>query len=1383
MKKVLGLDLGTTSIGWAIVNEAETTEEKSSIIKLGVRVVPLSTDEIQNFDKGKSITTEADRTLKRGMRRNLQRYKLRRTNLIEILKKNKIITDDTILSENGNKTTFETYRLRAEAATEEISLEQFARVLLMINKKRGYKSNRKVNKDEDGTLIDGMDVAKTLYEKDLTPGELSLQLIKSGKKHLPDFYRSDLQVEFDKIWEKQKQFYPELLTDEFKKQIAEKSKTSTIKIFLGKYKIFSEDIKGKDKRSQLLKLRVDALENKLTEAQLASAVSDINGEISSSSGYLGKISDRSKELYFNKITVGQYKMSELGKNPNCSLKNQTFYRQDYLDEFERIWETQAKYHTELTPELKKEIRDVVIFYQRHLKSQKGLIGICELERKVIKVDQDGKERKMIVGSKVCPKSSPFYQEFRIWQRLNDLIITNSDTGEQRPLSAEEKTSLYKELNIKEKLSKSEILKVLFGKEGKLYELNFKEIIGNRTAAIFFKTIQNIVNDINDSEYDFTKEDANKILELVKKSFDKQGYNKDLIIPESAVKETDSYYQLWHLIYSYEGDKSRTGNESLINKISRITKMPATYSSLLAKIIFEPDYGEISAKAIQKILPYMSQGYSYSDSCKKAGYNHSIRSLSKEQIENKVLAEKLEILPKNTLRNPVVEKILNQMINVINQIAESYGKPDEIRIELARELKQNAEQREQATKDIESSTKQYEEYRKMLSEDKSFCINGTHISRNDLIKYRLYLELKDNGFKTLYSNTYISPEKLFSKDFDIEHIIPKARLFDDSFSNKTLETKSCNEEKDYMTAMDYIESKKNAAKITAYLNRIEQLAKDCKISWTKYKKLKMHGNEIPDDFINRDLGNTQYISKKASEILSTYVKNVVLTTGSITDRLRDDWQLVNVMQELNWNKYNKLGLTDSFINRDGKTIRRIKDWTKRNDNRHHAMDALTIAFTKRSHIQYLNNLNARSDKSGSIYAIEKKELTRANGSNKQTFNPPMPLDEFRTEAKKQLENILVSIKPKNKVVTENINKTKKKNGFNKTTQLTPRGQLHNETIYGCKDKSIFKEVKIGSSLTKEIILTVSKPVYKEALLKRLEFFEGDPKKAFTGKNSIEKNPIYLDDSHINKMPEKVKTIQTEKIYTIRKAISDYLNVDKSKVQKKIDKIVGTDIKRILNQRLEEYGGDSKKAFSNLDENPIWLNKEKGIDIKRVTVDAINVAIPIHDKKDKEGRIITDSDGNTQPADFVSTGNNHHIAIFQDENGDYQEVPVSFFEATVRAADKQPVIDTHYKEKEGWKFIFSLKQNEYFVFPNAETGFDPSQIDLMNPKNYAQISKNLYRVQKIASKDYFFRHHLETKVDNNNALMDFTFKRIQTTNSLKGIVKVRINHIGEIVKIGE
>ena len=177
MKRILGLDLGTTSIGWALVNEAENNNEQSSITRLGVRIVPLTIDEQTNFEKGKSITTNADRTLKRSMRRNLQRYKLRRDALISCLKKAGFITGETILTENGPHSTFATLRARAKAVSDEVSLEELARILLMINKKRGYKSSRKAQSTEEGSLIDGMEIAKKLHDEKITPGQYVYSLL------------------------------------------------------------------------------------------------------------------------------------------------------------------------------------------------------------------------------------------------------------------------------------------------------------------------------------------------------------------------------------------------------------------------------------------------------------------------------------------------------------------------------------------------------------------------------------------------------------------------------------------------------------------------------------------------------------------------------------------------------------------------------------------------------------------------------------------------------------------------------------------------------------------------------------------------------------------------------------------------------------------------------------------------------------------------------------------------------------------------------------------------------------------------------------------------------------------------------------------------------
>ena len=1367
MKKILGLDLGTSSIGWAVVNQAEKENEKSNIIKLGVRVNPLTVDEKGNFEKGKSITTTADRTLKRGMRRNLQRYKQRRDNLKDILLENNIITQESKLTEDGSCTTYETMELRAKAAREVISLEELARVFLNINKKRGYKSNRKANSEEDGELIDGMSVARELYTKGITPGEFVYEQLKSQKRYKPSFYRSDLQVELETVWDKQAKYYPTLLDADTKRKIEGKGKADTRKLFYAAHNISAAEEKDRKLRQiTYYQWRAVATKSKIDPEQLVTVISEINGDIAASSGYLGAIGDHSKELEINKMTVGEYLFDLIKKNPHNSLKNIVFYRNDYIHEFNTIWDIQSKYHKELTPELKDKIANEIIFYQRRLKSQKGLISFCELEGKEITL-ANGK--KVMTGPRVCPKSSPLFQEFKIWQDLNNLVLENKTQkkGNKVSLSKEQKELLYKELYCTKELSAKEALKVL-GLNEKEYSLNYKKLQGNITQVALLNAYKNIVEMTGHDVEKFDKMDAENKLHLVKAVFEMLGAKTNFLTFDSGCSademQHNAMFKLWHLLYSYEDDNTPTGNGKLVDHISELTGLPHEYASLVARVTFVQDFGSLSSKAIMRILPYMkNEGMIYSDACQAAGYNHSKQSLTKEEKEHRELAERLELLPKNSLRNPVVEKILNQMIHVVNACIDEYGEFDEIHIEMARELKQNQKQREDATKRINAKTKEVENIKKILN---GAPFNISNPTRNDVLRYQLYEELAPNGFKTLYSNTYISKEKLFSRDFDIEHIIPQAKVFDDSYSNKTIEARNVNIEKSNMTAIDYVRMKGGEDGVADYMKRIAFLNKDG--SRKKHKNLTTEEDKIENGFLNRDLSDSQYIARKAKELLLQVSRDVIATTGSITARLREDWQLVDVMKELNWNKYDKLGLTTIERNRDGHEVRRITDWTKRNDHRHHAMDALTIAFTRHSHIQYLNNLNAKDDgekKDSSIYGIEKKELMQ-----NRRFVPPIPLDEFRAEALKHLDNILVSIKAKNKVVTQNVNKIK---GAKSQNTLTPRGQLHNETVYGRRQRYATREEKVGAGFTAEKINTVCLKAYRDALMRRLVENGNDPRKAFTGKNALSKTPLFVDDSHRAKVPERVKTVVLETYFTIRKPISKDL---------KIEKVVDEGIKRILQQRLEEYG-DAAKAFSNLDENPIWLNREKGIAIKSVTIKGVNVATPLRAKKDKYGNIIVDHNGNKELTDYVSTSNNHHIAIFEDAEGNLQEHVVSLFEAMARKSQNMTVVDREYNKELGWKFLFTMKQNEYFVFPDETSGFDPKDIDLTNPKNFNLISPHLFRVQKLSTGNYVFRHHLETNVNEDKTLRNTTWIRIQTTNYLKGIVKVRLNHLGNVVKEGE
>lgn len=1372
MKKVLGLDLGTTSIGWAIVNQSENENEQSSIIDAGVRINPLTSDEKDAFEKGKDITTNSERRLRRSMRRNIDRYQLRRSSLIETMKSHGIIDENTILAENNNNSTFETYMLRAKAVNEEISLAEFARVLLMINKKRGYKSSRKINSSEEGHLFDSMAITKELYEKKLTPGEYCLALIEKGARRMPEFYGSDLENEFERIWNFQAQFYPQYLTDEFKEKSTTFFSKALNKVFYAKYKITTADNKGKDKKLNEYKWRSEGLRQKLDIEHVAYVLSSISSEISSASGYLGNISDRSKELFFSHRTVGQFLYDGIKENPHFSVKNKVFYRQDYIDEFNTIWDCQAKFHKELNDDLKTEIRDRIIFYQRRLKSQKSLISLCEFEKFNIEVEENGQKKSKTVGCKVAPVSSPVFQEFRMWQKINNLEIRNRATNEVIVLDLEQKHQLADILLYEQKMSANDIIKCIFQDKPQYYKVNFEQIEGNGTIAVFFDKFKEICSATGHDAIERQHLGIFGFKDSIKDIFNALGYNTEILDFNTQLSkeeyEQQPLFKLWHLLYSYEGDNSKTGNESLIRKICEITAMPEEYAKILASITFKQDYGSLSHKAMRKILPFLKEGYTYSDACEKAGYRHSAKSLTKEEIANKVLADNLELIKMNELRNPVVEKILNQMINVVNSITAKYGKPDEINIELARELKSSKEERKDATESIKKNTEDNASIVNTLSKDP---YNLSYVSKNDIVRYKLYKELEFNGYKTLYSNRYIPAEKLFSKEIDIEHIIPQSVLFNDSFSNKTLEYREINLEKDKDTAYDFVKKKYGDEELEKYVARVNDAANSKQISNSKKDNLLRTSEDIPTGFINRDLKETQYITKKAKEMLEDYVRTVVVTTGSITGKLREDWELVDVMKELNMSIYDSLDMTYYVTDRNGKNIKKIKDWSKRDDHRHHAMDAITIAFTKPSHIQYLNNLNARSDKSSSIYAIFKKETTLSG--TKRVFTPPMEIKLFRSEVKRHLGNILVSSKAKNKVMTRNTNKIKKAGGVISQECLTPRGPLHKDQIYGARIKQEIIEIAVGAKMTLEVIETVASVNERKALLARITEFNGDAKKAFTGKNSIDKNPVWLDNEHTIKLESPVKCVSKKQFFTIRKSVDKDL---------KVEKVIDAKIRKLLEDRIARYG-DQKKAFANLDTDPIWLNKEKGICVKRVAI-AENMKLnSLHLKNNNLGETIIGNDNKPIPSDYINYNNNHHCAIYIDSDGNLQENMVTFYEAVRRKGLGLPVVDTSYKEDEGWKFMFTMKNGEMFVFPNEATGFDPNEIDLTDPANYAAVSPNLFRVQKLSSRNYYFRHHLDTSSEYPKSLQDITWKRIQSTNGLKNIVKVRIDHLGKIVSVGK
>lgn len=1368
IKKILGLDLGIASIGWAFVNEGETAEE-SSIKKLGVRVVQFDTfsavkadgtvseskNPIEDFRAGRGLSPNAARTKMRTARKMLRRFKYRRENLIQILQKFNLIDEKFIYAETEKDSTYQSIELRAKVAREKVSLEEFARVLLMINKKRGYKSSRKTKVSEEGFAIDNMEIALLLKANNLTPGEYLLNQYQLGKKNNVDFYQSDLKEEFYKIWKNHELHYPEICNPRTLKDISGKGSKGTKDLFYARFKLDTADIKNEDKKLKYTEWRVEGLTKKLDIDKLLYVIVELNNEINKSSGYLGAISDRSKELKINNITVGEYQLRCIQQDKHSPLKKQIFYRQDYVDEFNTIWDRQSKEYPQLTAELKIEIRDKIIFYQRKLKSQKKLVSKCNFYNNL----------------RVMPKSSPLFQDCKIWQQLNNIIVVHEETGEFLNFSPETKEKVYFELTYKGKMTDKEFLTFCYKKSKNLH-LNFKTIEGNNTISAMASCFANIVTAFTDIEID-KKLSATEYVNLINKGLVQLGFPSEFLNWNSSnieQIETQAIYNLWHKLYSIDDDAE------LMGALGKFLPIEKKMILQIANIPLQPDYGNISAKACKKILPFLQQNLKYSEACKSAGFRHSNYETADENDKRELLKpEDLKIIKKAELRNPVVEKILNQMIHLVKEIAAdpALGVPDEIRIELARELKKSAKEKQQMDEQMRNSKKDHDSIVKLLQND--FIIKNP--TRNDIIKYKLYRELETTGYKTLYSNTFIDKNLLYSSNFEIEHIIPRAKIFDDSFSNKTLEISNVNKEKDKKTAFDYMETKGEAV-LEAYKARVLDLWKKGKISKTKYNKLLMKEAQIPNDFLDRDIRETQYIAKKAKEILSSICKSVVSSTGEITDRLRSDWQLTNVMQELNFEKYKKAELTEWVEKKDGSKVEKIKDWTKRNDHRHHAVDALTVAFTKHAYIQYLNNLNAKGaskELGPQIIHIENKYLEKSqmdSGNFVRLFKPPVI--NMRAVVKDHLEKMLVSFKSKNRVVTKN----KIKLGENNVkTFLTPRGQLHKETVYGCKKIAVVEEIAVDAKLSLEKIELITKPLYKALLKQRLIENENNPKKAFAGSNSLAKKPIFLDVKKTVTLPEKVKIKYYENEYTIRKEINAEFD------SKKIEKVLDEGIKRILSQRLKEYKNEPKKAFTELDKNPIWLNKEKGIQIKSVVIGGVKNAESLHIKRNHLGKKIELSNGDFVPSSFINTGNNHHVAIYQDEAGNLYEQVVSFYEAANRALLQLPIVqETH---SNGAQLLFTMKQNDYFLFPSEN--FNPKECDIFDEKNAKLVSQNLFRVQSLSIvkygnatvRDFIFRHHLETTKNSPNNLKGISFQQLKSLEPLNHILKVKVSKTGSIL----
>jgi len=1086
--------------------------------------------------------------------------------------------------------------------------------------------------------------------------------------------------------------------------------------------------------------------------------SRLSNSDSKETAYVQEVNSRYDELKAEGLTVGQHFAAKLKENEQISadgkkyynyrIKEQVYPRHAYEEEAKRILEVQSQFDTDvLTTNVCKEIFDT-IFYQRDPKSCKNLVSFCEFESYTIK--KNGKN--ITIGPKVAPRTSPLAQLSSILETANNITIRNRRNDELY-ISPEQRQAIANFLDNNEVMKLTDLYKILnIGRKdgwwaGKAIGKGLK---GNTTKC-----------QIRNALCKLSQEQIDKLTSF------------DLIFDEYVDEETGEVrkrinnshaerqplYRLWHLVYSIKDNDELSGalrslgieDEECIHNLCNLNFRTAGYANK-------------SAKAIGRILPYLMEGMMYSEACKRAGFDHSRRVNPERE-----LLTSLPQIQKNELRQPIVEKILNQLVNVVNALLEKEGTIDEIRVELARELKQSKDERNETYRRNNQNEKKNKEYAERI---KKYELTPT---RNRIMKMKM---LEESEYKCMYcGQTVREKEFLQGADVEREHIIPRALLFDNSFTNQVCSCRSCNSQKGMRTAYDFIADDKGQEGLEAYIERINDLFNKKKISRSKLNRLlvsykayvsrKAQGKETEEDvqlwenFIDRQLRQSQYIAKKSVEILQQVCKNVYTTSGSVTDFVRHQWEYDEILHDLNFERFKKANLTTMVKQlHSGKEVEveRIKDWTKRLDNRHHAVDALAIACTTQGMIQRLNTLNASRDAMLDELNNKEQRMIDSERSMLEKWIISQPHVSY-AEAKKEIDKILISLRPNTRItvpgkryITKNGKRTLVQTGI-----IVPRGALHAEFVYG----RIMKQEADGVTLTPQYVRK-----YKLGIGTQGYIFNG--------------NETYKEELKKDKKTGLPQIVVTDKIKDV------------------LEKIVDGGIRKRILERLNrgfedgtDYRTNTAKALENLknlDEDPIYSDDAKTRPIRTVRK-YVNSSTMVAVRKD----------GNGKPVSFVEPDGNHHVAFYKDKDGVITESIVTKWQAVQRKLKHIPVIVDNPTQtwndlvgrndvseellqslpKDNSEFMLSLQKGEAVILGLEEAAYQKA----IDSNDMHTLSNHLYFVQSASLSDYRFRRHVESSFDKMG--MNKEDQRFLNVKSIGAFFnynphKVKVTILGDIIK---
>jgi CRISPR-associated endonuclease Csn1 len=718
------------------------------------------------------------------------------------------------------------------------------------------------------------------------------------------------------------------------------------------------------------------------------------------------------------------------------------------EELKALFEAQRKYgnpHADTT--LEAEIlgngdKKSGIFWQQNpaLSGEKLLVmvGECFLER------QSGRRVKR------APKAS-FSAERQVWlTRLNNLKIVID--GKMRFLNKEERDialplpyqdkQLDRSANLTYKklrhaLTKAKLLeKDSFKFAGLSYGSKAEEKSGNPEDATLIKLEgwKALRDNLRDSQLDKAwQEDVPEIEKTsMRELLDKIAYVL------TVYKEDDEVCTQWHE-----------------------QNLPKEMLEPLSTIRFDK-FHSLSLDALRKILPYMEQGQLYNDACVQAGYHHSqsrkpsggkkflpnFYEQGKDRETGKpkwVLSDQIDgDINGGIPRNPVVLRALNQARKVVNAIIARYGLPHSVHIELARDLSRPFEERDKIRKEQDKYHDRNEELFNGFIE-----IFGRKPKEGEFEKWRLYHE---QGGKSLYSQDAIDLNHLLEPGFfDVDHVLPWARSYDDSKNNKVLVFAKENRDKSDKTPYEYLDGA-NESKRWRDFEAFVKGNPNYRDAKRNYLLRENFGEENAEKFRARNLNDTRYICRFFKNFVEYYLqpeRGVVVVNGGLVSLLRSCW-----------------GLPGS------------KKKRRRND-RHHALDAAVVAACGRLIVQKTSTLLARGEwihkpEFGGYVNTETSEvLTPQEFARKGNIYKmlPRPWKHFREELLRHLEeDDPVLLKSSVQHLRPDVYSAEELDALrplfvSRAPQRRNGGAAHKDTIYGQP-----KSLNATGSVTQKVALS-------------------------------------------------------------------------------------------------------------------------------------------------------------------------------------------------------------------------------------------------------------------------------------------------------------------------